>query len=497
MKKEAAFMLAALTLLTGCGSSPVSGSDSTTAPESSDVPEEHKDDTVITIASVHGIWEPMQKLIDEFNARDNGIRVEVKNYAEEEDLKDFGIDENGVFNGYDTDELKTIDFRVTQDLLNKDTIDLVGPFSFGNGAKYEIFKQRGGFCDLYEFMKDDPEVNPDTLSEHILELNERDGKLYSMPTYYAAWSMTGKSGYVGSERNWTVSEFIDRWEKMPEGATVNGTSNAENIYYDVLRTNTTAFVDYANCEVHFDSPDFRKMLEFCSTFPSNMGQKSEHDYNDVRFVQVAPIFNYKSAIASEMNYAEHKPEYYRLRDGSHTLVGFPTSDRRGAYLCSTHLELSICANISAEKQQAAWKFLRELYTEQFQTDSFAKRIESRNPQTGETSVQYELLLGFPINNAARANIAEGFINGSYENTNTIIPEDEYAQGSELRLEQADIDFIDEYISSIDRWEFQSTDRELFSIVEDEVLAYLHGEQDIDSTIDLIQNRASIWISEQS
>jgi Fur family ferric uptake transcriptional regulator len=100
----------------------------------------------------------MQKLIDEFNARDNGIRVEVKNYAEEEDLKDFGIDEKGVFNGYDTDELKTIDFRVTQDLLNKDTIDLVGPFSFGNGAKYEIFKQRGGFCDLYEFMKDDPEV---------------------------------------------------------------------------------------------------------------------------------------------------------------------------------------------------------------------------------------------------------------------------------------------------------------------------------------------------
>ena len=54
-----------------------------------------------------------------------------------------------------------------------------------------------------------------------------------------------------------------------------------------------------------------------------------------------------------------------------------------------------------------------------------------------------------------------------------------------KLEQADCDFIDDYIDSIDRWEYSETDSSLFWIVEEEVLNYLSGGQDIDSTISMI------------
>jgi len=504
--KKTAVLLTAAVVLTGCGG----GSEPQPFPESSHYPagaEESSspvtdstgEDIVLTIAVLYDLQDPVKELISRFNSEDNGITIQIKDYSKE--FEDLGYDEKGVFRGYNDEERKKIDFAVTQDLINKDEADLVGTFSFGNSAKYEIFKRTGAFADLYSFMADDPEVNPDTLNRHILSLNERDGKLCSVPTYYTVQTMIGESQYVGTEQNWTIDEFIDCWNRMPEGSSVCWSTESEGIYYDILRANTTAFIDYANCETHFDAPDFRKLLGFCSQFPSNMGIKNEESINRSapQLVRSLMLTDYQDSIVREISYDRHEAGYYRLRDGSHTLVGFPTSDRNGAFLCGTNFECSIRADISEERQRAAWRFLRELYTEDFQTGQYAKRIESTDPQTGDSIVQYIFTPGFPVNNAARRNIARSLLAGEYEESGIKLA----VQGHEIRelnklsLDQADIDFLDDYMDSIDRWEFPDTDRELFWIIEDEVLTFLHGEQDIDTTINLIQNRANIWISEQS
>ena len=65
----------------------------------------------------------------------------------------------------------------------------------------------------------------------------------------------------------------------------------------------------------------------------------------------------------------------------------------------------------------------------------------------------------------------------------------------LKLDEKDCQFIEDYIASIDRWDVD-VDRELWQIVMDEVMAYLRGGQDIDKTIDMIQNRASLWVCER-
>ena len=494
MKKTSAIILAGALLLTGCSSKSVSqSSPESSGSSSAQTSAERKEDIVLTMACSSDPWEGMQELIDRFNAEDNGVRIEIKQFWD-------SLDENGMPIGMTDDIQKQIDFQVAQELINKDTIDIVGVFSFADGAKYEIFKRKGGFVNLYTFMENDPEVNRDTINSHILDLCERDGKLYSIPTHYWANSMMGKSKYVGTKQNWTIDEFIDRWNAMPEGSTVNRSKTSEGIYYDVLRQNTSAFIDYVNCEVHFDDPDFRKMLEFCKQFPSNMGQKSDDDYNykTPQLVDNLRLTGYQAAIVSDMDYSNYETRAYRLRDGSYTLVGYPTSDRSGAYL-SGQGEVSIRSNISKEKQEAAWKFIREFYLEQYQTDSYAKREEFTNPETGETIVQYSFIDGFPINNAARKKIAQNYLNGEYEGSGNelSVGGKEITQLNELKPEQADIDFIDGYIDSIDRWEFPYTVRDLFWIVEEEVMTYLQDGQDIDTAIEHIQNRASIWISEQA
>lgn len=118
-------------------------------------------------------------------------------------------------------------------------------------------------------------------------------------------------------------------------------------------------------------------------------------------------------------------------------------------------------------------------------------------------VQYTMRGGFPINNAARKTVAEKTIKDEYlsdshkEGTLSFGgPNDPATFLTDQKITQADIDYIDDYIASIDRWEQPHTDRALFNIIEEEVLTYFHGGQDVDTAVDHIQNRASIWISEQ-
>lgn len=161
-------------------------------------------------------------------------------------------------------------------------------------------------------------------------------------------------------------------------------------------------------------------------------------------------------------------------------------------------EIAIRANISEEKQDAAWKFIREFYLEDYQLENYAHADTYTNYENGKPAKYWYFGDGFPINNAARKQTAERFMSGYYDNENyeLSIGGESIELLGENRIDQADCDFLDDYINSIDRWEYPNTDRELFWIVEEEVAAYLWGEQDIDKTIDLIQNRASLWISEQ-
>jgi hypothetical protein len=260
-------------------------------------------------------------------------------------------------------------------------------------------------------------------------------------------------------------------------------------------------VDYDNLEVHFDAPDFRDTLEFLSTFPTNHGEKGIRDDNSPQLVKHERIKSVGNAIRSELDYSNttYKQTTFRVRDGSYTYVGYPSSDGQGAFLAAESIQLSIRENIPKERQEAAWQFIRQFYTEDYQVENYRTMYKGYNPATMKEEITWNEPLGFCINDAARKRTAEKTMNGDYEPVGytLMVGGREVEQvGEELKLDEADCQYIFDYIDSIDRWEVSSIDRELFNIVEPEVLAYLGGDQDIDTTIDVIQNRASLWISEQ-
>lgn len=479
MKRHIIFpaAMSAILLLSSCSSVKHIDTPSESFAETS---QSQKEDVVITIAMA---FEPEPGEFDEFNNADNGYRIEyVASHS--------NMDENGEVLTYTTEETQKQDFDLIQRIINEDDIDIVGAFSFNNPAYYEILKNKGAFADLYEFMKDDPDVNPEKLNKHILELCEIDGHLYGLPTSYRVETMIGKKEYVGDKQNWTVDEFLEYWNAMPDNATISGSRNAENIYYNILRPNLTSYVDYTKAEVYFDSPDFRRLLEFCGSFESNYGEKTDLDYNAPDFISVYNVNGFRSSLLGYGYSGTNELLVSHIKDGEYTLVGYPDSDGQGSYI-STSGECSICAHSSKEKQRAAWEYIRQSRTEEYQLDHFIQKTEQYID--GKKVVSYSAEYGFLINNNARKISAERICNGEYSNP-TYENKGEIFETPLPTME--DCELIEKYVDTINRIDTE-LDRPLWEIVNEEILAYLGGGQDIDTTIEYIQNRASIMVSERA
>lgn len=456
-------------ILASCGTS-VKNVDSISDSSSDTI---HADDiqaeSIVLTMAMTGDSSGIEQAIREFNSEDNGYRIEIKQYSDQISDEELTYEESIKKYQYE-------DIGILQDIINSSEIDIVCDSSFFNESYYEILQKKGAFVDLYTFMENDSEVNTDTLDTHILNLNETDGKLYTLPVFYAINTLAGDPEYVGNKENWTFDEFVSHWNAMPAGSTIMGANQKENVYPIVLRNNLDSFIDYENAMVHFDSPDFKKILEFCNQFESTNGQKGTYDYDAISFINpilatgimASPTFNPENGL---------------------TCVGYPSQSGEGAYLSSMDLCYSINARSSSEKQEGAWMFIRTFVTEEYQMDHVIPFIEETSNMEG----YYSSEMGFCVNKNAFDKIAEKLINKEYYSSSFKEKDNTYERRFPT---EKDVIELRRYILSVNQWGTM-VDSSLEEIIDDEVFAYFNGEESIDDCVDIIQSRASIWISEQS
>lgn len=460
MKKQIIFLTAtAMTLsLASCGDS-VKKSDTSSISSDSRSSSEASEDTVIHIAVPGSDY--LKKAIKQFNEADNGYRVEIVKYEQSMEESSGSLNLN--------------DFELIQDIINTSDIDIITNYCFTNESNYRILQQKGAFADMYKFMENDDEVNSQTLNSHVLKLNEINGELRSIPTFYIASTLGGPPDYVGTKTNWTIDELVSHWEKMPDNATIHGGRTKENAYYEVVRESLMQYVDFENAKAYFDSPDFRKALEFCNTFDYNDRQKTDYDYDAPNFCDVFNIFSFSGMWSYSIGSDDPKI----------TFVGYPSSDGKGAYLRGFGDCFSISAKSDENKQKGAWEFIRTFFTEEWQEEnalSYSDRAKG-----------YATEKAFCMNDKARENIKNNVVNKKYA------PPTYESKGETFTVyfpTLEDCNALEEYLNTIDRWEVNIPDNIYFAVTE-EVFTYFAGEISIDECIDRIQSIASIWISEQS
>ena len=426
---------------------------------------------VITVGVLYDNWEVKEK-ISAFNKAHDGVRFKMTDYSKFDEY-----DENGMVLSSGESELK-------KDIVSGKAPDMI--VSYNRGI-VESLNSKGLFIDLYDYINNDPDIKKDDILPNVLKALEKDGKLPCIaPTFYID-TLAAKGSRV-NKPNWTVDDMLAEYDKLSEGSQLTQFDCKEMILMMVLSSLSDA-IDYSNGTCNFDTPDFRKLIEFCDKFPA---QKDIVDFEDQaammefqKSMQDKSIKN-NTILCSDITLDNFEDYTRQLRgdfENDMVFVGYPSSDGRGS-LIDFNNNFAILTN--SENKDECWELIKEFF---------------KYPADDEDE---GYMYGFPILKSEFDKLAEKSTKvPTYKDENGKEVEDPIMfytdDGKEIKVDpltNEEKDKLVEFITSVEK-PGASIDPDVEMILQEEIMAFLGGEKTADEVINLIQSRVSTLVSEQS
>lgn len=343
---------------------------------------------------------------------------------------------------------------------------------------------RGVFCDLYELMENDAEVNRSTLVTNVLTAMEHpNGSLYSLTRGFYVKSIAVKSKFTDKE-NWTMDDMIDLYEGADEMKYYWSTKQ-ETLRMLMIGTD---FTEELNGTCSFDSPEFIKMLEFCDRYPLN-STCPEKNYDDPvqmekmnqwytdnyqKYKRDNDYLYYASLSAFVGNTAASRYAYTKAElGGDFTFAGYPSDNGKGGKITADG-EIAITSNCS--DKAAAWEVMKAYLHDTSHPYEYIGY--SVIDETFEEQLDNEMY----IMDFGRRSNKESYFNGG--SGDYVYP-----------LTQKERDDLEKYIRSCDT--YMMLDETVEAIVYEEADVFFNGGRSAEDTAKMIQNRAEIYLSEQS
>lgn len=395
--------------------------------------EEVKNTQVLTLATPGGYMDEQMKMVEDFNREFNG---------------QYRIEIN---TDYVTEGKEGVGEAFSKALIAGDVPDLVYMFDF---SAMQNLAAKGALADLYPFIENDPELSKDMFMPNVLKAGEYEGELPLMPSKYMVSTIAVKTKFTcGAGQNWTPDEMMNAVNSMPEDMTISKfTDSAEQFMWDFIFHSSGSFVDYANRTCSFDSAGFVSLLELAKNCPkvdrALDGDMTEAEHQ-VYYSEKENAFKNDKAFMQGMwvgDYSSYQKEKERVfGDDDVTFVGYPSDNGKGSFLkCES--PFAILEN--SENKDAAWAFIRRFYLDNYQ------KTVGKGDGTGLT----------------------------------------YLSVLKKNNEYTDKEF-EKLVYAPDR--AGSYDYDIFDICLDEANYYFAGEHTAQQAADMIQNRVSILVSEQS
>ena len=104
------------------------------------------------------------------------------------------------------------------------------------------------------------------LFENVVDCVKRGGKLYGMPVRFSLGTLAVKRSVVGMD-SWTVDEFIDYMENLPDGTYPFEFASRKGMLDVLTELTMSGFIDWETAECSFDSAEFGKILAFAARYP--------------------------------------------------------------------------------------------------------------------------------------------------------------------------------------------------------------------------------------
>ncbi len=413
--------------------------------------------------------------VKDFNKTNSDYRIKIADYSE--------------YYEWDEETEKNInspDKQLKQDIAAGKTFDIIC-MSDSSGI-FENLSKKGALVDLYTYLDSDSELSRDDIVSTMLSVGERDGKLTSLaPSFYIS-TFGCKSKFFDKE-NWTIEEFLETCNNLPEGMKPFSSDNTKEGILMNLALVSDAFIDFDNAACDFNNPKFIELLEFCNQFP-NPGEGDEIDWENATDEEMNEYWEKtESAVRDDRAllydiYLSNPRDYARLRYGNFgeefTFVGNPSADGAGAKIFTSG---SYAIMETSNNKDACWEFIKEMFDEEYQSS--------------------DELYDFPaLKSEFDKKFDEAMEKPYYldENGKKVEYDDMYYDGvNEIKLDpltQEECDLIRNYVGNIKASKFYYNE-DVFNIILDECNSYFAGDKTAEQTAEIIQNRVSILISEQS
>ena len=303
-----------------------------------------------------------------------------------------------------------------------------------------LYAAKGYLADLEPLLEQDEEFSLDDLIPRCVELlRESYGGMYVLPSSFYARTIMAPEEYVGDSMGWTLEEFYDMANSLPEDVTL-WSSGGDTLLSMILSTSGSRFVDYEAGTCDFENQTLIDILNVCRDRCTE-GEDTEDDA-----LQVVPVMGRFAQFAVD--------NMLPARAAGKTMIGYPGAVGNG--MCLTFQQcMSITA--SAKHPDAAWQFLR-----MFLSDDVQKQAGMFSP--------------------LRASVYQDLENNAVKNNPDEVTQEEYAEAIAMPYHAGCVMVYDDPAAEI---------------ALEEAAAFFAGDQTAEDTASVIQSRVSIYLGEQS
>lgn len=455
--------------------------------------------TVLTFACMYLDWN-MRDAIVKFNRASNTHRIVVRDYSE-----------------YNTDDDYTAGIqKLNTEMLSGKLPDMIDINTYS--MPIEQYAAKGFLTDLYELIDADADLSREDFVQPVLKaLESADGKLYQLPNTFSISTAIALDKVAGDYDTWNLAAVKDAMTKLQDGASVFDVYRTKS---DILQTcisrNIDAFVDWENGGAHFDSDEFKALLEFANQFPDTFDwENTTAEENDSAQNRI----NSGKQLMTDMYVSSFEDMLYQLTgfNGGVKFVGYPSED--GTSNHAFQIDGAIAISSTCADKTAAWNFMKQFLTEDYQSGSnvwnfpinqkaFDQKLKdamTEEYQTDENGNVVKDENGNPIRipkmtyyttdtgggvtfGAATAPAASTVVIGG-----TGVNED--GSISIYAMTQEQVDQILDLINTTTA--VYGYDESILNIISDEAAAYFAGEKSLDDTANMIQSRVNLYVAEQS
>ena len=387
------------------------------------------------------------------------------------------------YSKYNTDE----DYELGVKKFEEDmTAGKVADLICVESLPFESYANKGLFMDQRPYV--DKELNMDDYFTNFFDAIEYNGKLTRMGFSYSVLTLNAKTEHVDGKTGMDLNTFMQTIENAPAGMETFAEMTKDNALGNLCLYNLASFVDPITGECHFNSEEFIRLLELCNTYPEEGRNYEDMDDADWDAYMQEEYYQYinDKVLFKNTYISDIKQDYQDIMTyfdtADVTRVGYPTfkeNSNGGRFNC----EFMVSVASGTKYPDQCWEFISSMLAEDFQEN-----------------MDWTLPVSIKAYDTMAAKAAEP--GTTWDDEGNEVPETElhiWRSGEEevtVPLMPASYaDDLKAYIQGINETTYYN--QTIYDIVQEEAGMFFSGDQTAKAAADMIQSRASLYLSEQS